>query len=282
MHKAASATTHDLSRSTGLTDDAYRTRLASVRSAPLPRNIATHQLPPEGMRVAGQGLPANVPHTAPRQGLHAAARHLLCGVVLCLLAACGPAKTGGTPVSHATATPPRQTAAQDALPKPPVIRPGDIAPDFDLPAVDGTRLRLSSFRGHKAVVLSFVPAAFTPVCSSQWSGYAMLKPRFEQLGAVVVGISVDNVPSLAAWTREMGTNAAGHPSPLWFPVASDFWPHGEVSMRYGLLRPDGIADRALVLVDKAGVVRLVEVSAIDRRPGLDNLFAVLERMAAED
>lgn len=282
MCKTASPPTRDLPRSTGMTDDAYRTRLVSERSGPLPRNVAIEHVLPESLKGAGRKLPADDSHTAARQGIHTAARHLLCGVVLCLLAACGPAKTGGTMASHATATPPHQTAAQDAMPNAPVIRPGDTAPDFDLPAVDGTRLRLTSFRGRKAVVLSFVPAAFTPVCSAQWSGYAMLKPRFEQLGAVVVGISVDNVPALAAWTREMGTDAAGHPSPLWFPVVSDFWPHGAVTMRYGLLRPDGIADRALVLIDKAGVVRLVEVSAIDRRPGLDNLFMALERMAAED
>lgn len=53
-----------------------------------------------------------------------------------------------------------------------------------------------------------------------------------------------------------------------------------LTVLYGLLRPEGIAERALVLIDKAGVVRLVEVSDIDKRPPLDNLFKALERLAA--
>src|SRR5512135_462323 len=47
------------------------------------------------------------------------------------------------------------------------LKVGDQAPDFDLPAIDGKRVRLSDFRDKNNVVLSFVPAAWTPVCSSQ-------------------------------------------------------------------------------------------------------------------
>ncbi len=48
------------------------------------------------------------------------------------------------------------------------VKVGDRAPDFDLPAVAGERVRLSSFEGKKNDVISFVPAAWTPVCSDQW------------------------------------------------------------------------------------------------------------------
>lgn len=160
------------------------------------------------------------------------------------------------------------------------IRVGDTAPDFDLPAVDGTRVRLSGYRGKAIVVLSFVPAAFTPVCSAQWPGYEMLRTRFERLGATIIGITTDNVPSLFAWTSEMGTDAAGKPTGLWFPVVSDFWPHGEVTDRYGLLRRDGTADRAFVVVDREGIVRFIEVGDINQRPSLGNLLRTLEQLAA--
>ena len=51
------------------------------------------------------------------------------------------------------------------------VKVGDIAPDFSLPSVSGGRISLSQYRGKKNVVLSFVPAAWTPVCSDQWPGY---------------------------------------------------------------------------------------------------------------
>ncbi len=51
------------------------------------------------------------------------------------------------------------------------VRSGDLAPDFTLPSISGQRVTLSQFRGKNNVVISFVPAAWTPVCSEQWPGY---------------------------------------------------------------------------------------------------------------
>ena len=48
------------------------------------------------------------------------------------------------------------------------VRVGDRAPDFTLPAVSGGEISLDRYRGKKNVVISFVPAAWTPVCSDQW------------------------------------------------------------------------------------------------------------------
>ena len=91
---------------------------------------------------------------------------------------------------------------------------GQAAPDFKLPSIDGRFIQLSSFKGHKHVVLSFVPAAWTPVCSDQWPGYNLARHLFESHDAILLGISTDNTPSQWAWTRQMGE--------LWFPVLSDF------------------------------------------------------------
>ena len=102
------------------------------------------------------------------------------------------------------------------------VKTGQAAPDFTLPAVTGGKVGLKDFRGKKNVVISFVPAAFTPVCSDQWPGYNMARGLFEANDAVLLGITVDNIPTLYAWTRQMGPE-------LWFPVLSDFWPHGAVA-----------------------------------------------------
>lgn len=146
---------------------------------------------------------------------------------------------------------------------------GDIAPEFTLPSIHGKRIHLKQFRGKKNVVLSFVPAAWTPVCSDQWPGYNIAQNIFENQEAVLLGITVDNIPTLHAWVQQMG--------PLWFDVLSDFWPHGDVASKYGVLRSDGTADRILIFIDKIGVVREIIVSDINVRPELEDIVVALKK-----
>ena len=84
------------------------------------------------------------------------------------------------------------------------VKKGQPAPDFTLPAISGENISLGQYHGKKNVVLSFVPAAWTPVCSDQWPGYNIAKDIFEQNEAILLGITVDNVPTLYAWTNQMG------------------------------------------------------------------------------
>lgn len=150
------------------------------------------------------------------------------------------------------------------------VKVGDPAPDFTLPSVAGEDITLSRFRGQKNVVISFVPAAWTPVCSDQWPGYNIVKEMFDGNDAVLLGITVDNIPTLYAWTKQMGK--------LWFPVLSDFWPHGAVADRYGVLRSDGVSERALIFIDKKGIIRDIQVNDINKRPDLESCAINLEKM----
>ncbi len=150
------------------------------------------------------------------------------------------------------------------------VKVGEPAPDFTLPSLSGEKITLSSFRGNKNVVLSFVPAAWTPVCSDQWPGYNIVKDIFDQNDAVLLGITVDNIPTLYSWVREMGQ--------LWFPVLSDFWPHGAVADAYGVLRSDGVTERALLFIDKKGILRHAHVSDINVRPPMQVIVTELEKM----
>jgi peroxiredoxin (alkyl hydroperoxide reductase subunit C) len=150
------------------------------------------------------------------------------------------------------------------------VRVGQTAPDFTLPAVGGGKVTLSRFRGKKNVVLSFVPAAWTPVCSDQWPGYNIVKDLFDAHDAVLLGITVDNIPTLFAWTHQMG--------PLWFPVLSDFYPHGMAAKKYGVLRSDGTTERALFVIDKKGVIRYIDVHDINKRPPLEKLASEIEKL----
>jgi peroxiredoxin len=150
------------------------------------------------------------------------------------------------------------------------VKAGDPAPDFTLPAVSGGKVTLSQYRGKKNVVLSFVPAAWTPVCSDQWPGYNIVKDLFDQYDAMLLGITVDNIPTLFAWTNQMGK--------LWFPVLSDFYPHGKVAETYGVLRSDGTSERALFVIDKKGIIRYIDVHDINKRPPLESLIRELEKL----
>jgi peroxiredoxin (alkyl hydroperoxide reductase subunit C) len=150
------------------------------------------------------------------------------------------------------------------------VKVGKKAPGFSLPAVSGGKVSLKEYYGKKNVVLSFVPAAWTPVCSDQWPGYNIVQDLFDAHDAILLGITVDSIPTLFSWTSQMGQ--------LWFPVLSDFWPHGQIAQKYGVLRTDGTSERALFVIDKKGVIRYIDVHDINQRPPLENLIQALEKL----
>lgn len=152
----------------------------------------------------------------------------------------------------------------------PKLKLGDKAPDFTLPSLSGQKVSLGRYLGIKNVIISFVPAAWTPVCSEQWPGYNVAKSLFEKNDAILLGITTDNLPTLYAWTQQMGG--------VWFPVLSDFWPHGEVSDKYGVLRSNGTSERAIFLIDKKGIIRYIDIHDINERPDLKALVQELEKV----
>ncbi len=157
------------------------------------------------------------------------------------------------------------------------VKVGDRAPDFELPSVGGARVSLHEYYGKKNVVISFVPAAWTPVCSEQWPGYNIAEDLFVKNDAILMGITVDNIPTLYAWTRQMVDPG----EKLWFPVLSDFYPHGAVASRFGVLRSNGAAERALLVIDKKGLIRYIDVHDINERPPLEDLARALEDVNKE-
>ena len=86
----------------------------------------------------------------------------------------------------------------------------------------------------------------------------------------MIGITVDNIATLYAWTQQMGG--------VWFSVLSDFWPHGAVAARYGVLRSGGTSERALFVIDKKGIVRYMDVHDINERPRLEDLAEALQQL----
>lgn len=94
--------------------------------------------------------------------------------------------------------------------------------------------------------------------------------KFEGYNTQVLGISIDHVPCLEAWSESLGG--------ISYPLLSDFWPHGETARKYGVFREDGRSERALFIVDKEGIVRYVDVHDIDEQPDNEELFNVLRQL----
>ena len=150
------------------------------------------------------------------------------------------------------------------------VKAGQEAPNFTLPSISGKKITLSDYRGKKNILLSFVPAAWTPICSHQWPGYNIAKGSFDKSDTILIGISVDNLPTLYAWTKQMGQ--------VWFEVLSDFWPHGKVASTYGVLRSDGVAERALFYINKKGIINAIMVMDINQKPDLKQCKAELKKL----
>ena len=86
-----------------------------------------------------------------------------------------------------------------------ILKEGDPAPDFSLPASDGGTVRLSDFRG-KNVVLYFYPQDDTPGCTKEACSFRDNLPKFERLDAVILGVSKDSLDSHAKFIGKYGLN----------------------------------------------------------------------------
>ena len=159
-----------------------------------------------------------------------------------------------------------------------MLQAGDMAPDFAAPVLQGgvrRQFRLSEHRGRCNLVLAFYPANWDPVSAQQMITYQVEREKLLARQAEVLGISVDHIMNATAWEREIG--------PLDFLLGSDFWPHGEISRTYGVLREtgpyQGASERAVFVLDKAGEIRFARLYPADRLPELDETLAALRDLA---
>jgi peroxiredoxin len=154
---------------------------------------------------------------------------------------------------------------------------GDAAPDFELPALIAgvkTPLRLSAYRGQKSVVLAFYPFNWQETTATQLVSYQVQRPRVLASNAEIVAITVDSIMNTTAWERAIG--------PFDFPLCSDFWPHGEVSGRYGVLRKSdagaGSSDRVMLIVDRSGNITFRKTYSRDQVAPVEEVLTVLEKV----
>jgi peroxiredoxin len=153
-----------------------------------------------------------------------------------------------------------------------ILAPGNKAPDFRLRSGPDASLRFADLAG-RPVILAFYPADWSPVCGDQMGLYNEMLSEFQELGAEVLGISVDGPWCHAAFSRDRK---------LHFPLLADFEPKGEVARLYGVYRQsDGTSERALFVVDGESIVRWSYVSPVGVNPGAAGILSALEELQGE-
>ncbi|MGZ3578223.1 MAG: redoxin domain-containing protein [Syntrophales bacterium] len=147
-----------------------------------------------------------------------------------------------------------------------VVQQGRKVKDFSLKDQNGQDFHLSEYRGEK-VLLSFHPLAWTSVCAKQMQALEKNKRSLDKLNTVAVGLSVDSVPSKAAWAKSLKIKNTR--------LLADFWPHGAVAKSMGILRAEGFSERANVIVNEDGKIIFVKVYPIRELPDIGEILRVL-------
>ena len=133
------------------------------------------------------------------------------------------------------------------------VNVGSEAPDFELKDQNNQQVRLSDFRGRKAVLLVFYPLAFTGTCQGELCSVRDNIGDFQSDTVQVLTVSVDSPYSHKVWAEREGYD---------FPLLSDFWPHGAVAQAYGVFNDKaGFANRGTFLIDTTGIIRFAEQHA---------------------
>jgi peroxiredoxin Q/BCP len=130
---------------------------------------------------------------------------------------------------------------------------GMPAPDFELPDQNGSLVTLSQYRSKSPVVVYFYPKDDTTGCTAEACAFRDDTPRFESVGAVVIGISDDSTESHDKFVRKYN---------LPFTLLSD--KGGRVRKLYGVKKTLGIIPgRVTFVIDREGIVRRVFSSQVD-------------------
>lgn len=151
------------------------------------------------------------------------------------------------------------------------VREGDEAPDFLLKTQDGDDVRLSDFRGKKAVVLFFYPKDGSPGCTAEACKFRDSYESFKEFGAEVLGISSQSVESHSIFSLNLG---------LPYRLLSDV--AGKVRKAYGVPASLGLLPgRVTYVIDKQGIVRHVFSSQIDVDKHVDESLRILRGLEAD-
>lgn len=161
----------------------------------------------------------------------------------------------------------------------PMPRIGDIAPDFEAVTTKG-KIKFSEFAKDKWIVMFSHPADFTPVCTTEMSGFAQRKSEFDAKNTQLLGLSIDSIHAHLGWVQNVRENTGVY---FDFPIIADL--DMKVSKLYGMLQPnesETAAVRAVFFIDPSKKIRLIMYYPLNVGRNMDEILRALEALQTSD
>ena len=159
------------------------------------------------------------------------------------------------------------------------LRLGDTAPDFTQESTAGP-IHFHEWAGGSWVVLFSHPADFTPVCTTEFIGFAKAADTFKAMNCELLGLSIDSIYSHLAWMQSIKNNFGVE---ITFPIIDDI--KMEVAQAYGMIHP-GAADtqavRATFFIDPEGKLRAMVYYPMSNGRSIDEFVRLLQAMQTSD
>ncbi len=158
-------------------------------------------------------------------------------------------------------------------------RIGDTAPDFEAVTTKGN-IKMSDFAKDKWIVMFSHPADFTPVCTTEMSGFAIRKKEFDALNTELLGLSIDSIHAHLGWVNNVREKTGVY---FDFPIIADI--DMKVSKLYGMLQPnesETAAVRAVFFIDPEKKIRLVMYYPLNVGRNMDEVLRALNALQTSD
>lgn len=164
--------------------------------------------------------------------------------------------------------------------QPPVGMPriGSPAPQFEAVTTHGV-LKLSDYKG-KWLVLFSHPADFTPVCTTEFLGFAEIHPKLKEMNVELLGLSIDSVYSHIAWARNIEEKFG---KKITFPIIADL--NKEVATLYGMIMPGESkteTSRAVFVIDGEQEIRAIIYYPLSTGRNMDEILRLLQALQTTD
>ena len=157
-------------------------------------------------------------------------------------------------------------------------RLGAPAPQFEAVTTHG-KLRLEDFKGSWLILFSH-PADFTPVCTTEFMGFAKIYPELQKLNTQLLGLSVDSVYSHIAWMRNIEEKMGVK---IEFPVIADL--DMKVARTYGMIMPGESStetSRAVFIIDDKQVLRAMIYYPLSTGRNMDEILRAVKALQTTD
>ncbi|MFK7948714.1 MAG: peroxiredoxin [Saprospiraceae bacterium] len=158
-------------------------------------------------------------------------------------------------------------------------RIGDVAPDFEAVTTTGN-IKLSDYAKDKWIVMFSHPADFTPVCTTEMTGFALRQEEFKAMNTELLGLSIDSVHAHLGWVNNVREKMGIYMN---FPIIADI--DMKVSKLYGMLQPNEsttAAVRAVFFIDSTKKIRLIMYYPLNVGRNMDEIIRALTALQFSD